>query len=281
MLKTQRIIPQKAKEYSINRTGFNAPITWIKLAINDFVKRPSLAIFYGIFFAIASYICWATLVSTPALQDLAAPILAILILILGPISTMSLYDASHKIQAIDSAKISDVIKTWFRSKWSCTGIGLSMLLLLIVILWMILTPLIYVVFSSANNVFSNPDEELFLRSILQDSSLIFMLSFITYTGVLSLISFIISWFFTQMVLDEYIDPYTAIIISLQVAMQNKILMLVWIPTVCVTIGVSLFTPYFVGMAVTVPILAYAIWYAYANYLFRKNQTIKQGLCFKN
>jgi len=267
---TARMQENIGKTAELKQVSMSAPFTWLKQGVNDFLAVPVLAIFYGILFTLVSYGAWYYLSTSETLGDVAAPLLAVIILLLGPISAMSLYDASRRIAAGEKPSIGSVIGAAFKANGSCPSIFLSVILVVLAIAWMMFSPLIYAVFNTGSlNIVS--ENQTVIQAILADitsgANTGFIVTYAIFTTVVGLTSFMISWFSFPMVLDKDCDPFTAVVTSLKAAMANLVIMLIWVPMVGILVlGALVLTAdlYFVGLVFVIPVLAHATWHAYKS-----------------
>mgnify|MGYP003958182999 FL=1 len=265
---TARMQENIGKTAELKEVSMGAPFTWLKQGVGDFLAMPVLAIFFGILFTVVSYGAWDYLSTSKTLGDVAAPLLAVLILILGPISAMSLYDASRRLAAGEKPSIGTVFGAAFKANGSCPSIFLSVILVVLAIAWMMFSPLIYAVFNTGSlNIVS--ENQTVVQAILADitsgANTGFVVTYFIFTAVVGLTSFMISWFSFPMVLDTDCDPFTAIVTSLKAAMANLVIMLIWVPMVGILVlGALMLTAdlYFVGLVVVIPVLAHSTWHAY-------------------
>lgn len=268
MLQIPRMTKSINKKVYTKKISYSAPLTWLKQGVEDFTKCPALALFYGTLFTLFTYFYWNFLSHSPTLSDIAAPLLAMVVIIFGPISAMAMYDASKRLstgEELSFRSILTVIKSAFKANGSYPSLFLSIILIVIAIMWMVFTPLIYAILNT--DTFVNQNQtiiEAILDDIINFNNPLFLVIYGIFTAVTAWISFMISWFSFPMVLDQNIDPFTAANISIRTALANKIVMLIWVPIVGIIILASLLTPYFLGMVVTVPILAHATWHAYKS-----------------
>jgi uncharacterized membrane protein len=264
-IKTARMQKNAGKKAAINHIKIGSPATWLSKAFADIKACPKLAIFYGGLFTAAIYGLWTLLQQSAALQDISVPLIAIIILVLGPMSAMSLYDASKKISNGEQPTIGSVLKASVKSNGSCPSIFLSIILMLLAITWMVFSPLIYAVFTAGSFGTVNADLNI-IQNIVADfangTHMGFIIAYSIFTAVLGLIAFMISWFSFPMVHDQDVDPFTAIVTSLRAASANAIVMFLWIIFVGSVVIVGLLTPYFIGLVVIIPVLAHATWHAY-------------------
>ena len=265
LAKTARMEKNSGLKATINYIGLSSPITWVGKAFKDFMLCPKIAIFYGGMFTLVIYNLWAFLLQSSILHDVAAPLIAMIILILGPMSAISLYDVSKKISNGETPTIRSVIKASIKSNGSCPSIFLSIILMLIAVSWMVFSPLIYTVLHAGTLNIVNSDQTIIqsmIADFLSGTNMAFVVTYSIFTLLLGLIAFMISWFSFPMVHDQDVDPFTAIITSLKAASKNTLVMIPWIIFVSVFVILGLLTPYFIGLVIIIPVLAHATWHAY-------------------
>ncbi len=262
---TARMQKNSGKKATINRLGLSSPITWVSKAFKDIAICPKLAVFYGGLFNLVVYNLWLLLEQSTALHDVAVPLVVMIILVLGPISAISLYDVSRKISNGEKPTIGSVLKASIKSNGSCPSIFLSIILMLLTVTWMVFSPLIYTVFTAGALNIVNPDQTI-IQNIVNDftngTNMGFIIAYSIFTLVLALIAFMISWFSFPMIHDQDVDPFTAITTSLKAASKNTLVMAPWIVFVGAVVAFGLLTPYFLGLVVIIPVLAHATWHAY-------------------
>ncbi len=248
----------------VNNLSIFSPLSWLKRGAADLLSCLSLSVFYGLTFTLFIYLGWNWLSSISFLHDMALPILAIVILVLGPISALSLYAAAKTLETHNKPSLIASLATGFRKKTSQSSIFLSMLLVLLVVAYMMFSPIFYAIFNSGNLAFIENDNASLLTAIWQHSPITFKVFYIVYTLGFAWLAFMISWFSFPMIFDKDVEPYLAVRLSLRASLHNKIMMIIWIGLVLVIIVVSLTLPYFIGLVVAIPLLAYSTWHAYRD-----------------
>ena len=265
IIQTVRMQKNAGKKATINIIGLGSPITWVRKALNDIIACPKLAIFYGGLFTLIVYNLWLLLEQSAALHDVSAPLVAMIILVLGPISAISLYDVSRRISNGEKPTIGSVLKSSIKSNGACPSVFISIALMLLAIAWMVFSPLIYTVFTAGALNIVNPDQTI-IQNIVADfangTNMGFIIAYSIFTLVLALIAFMISWFSFPMIHDQDVDPFTAITTSLKAASKNTLVMVPWVAFVGAVVIIGLLTPYFLGLVIIIPILAHATWHAY-------------------
>lgn len=263
---------QKIKEgfdkQAVKRVAVSEVLHWLKSGIKDFTMCPGIAVFYGFLFWAVSLAIWLFLDSQPALRDASVPLLAVVILVLGPVSAMSLYSVSKKLGQGEHVSLKTVYKAIgsdSKTSGSYPSIFLSLLLVILAAAWMMFSPLIYALFSSGSLQITNQSHSLsqaIMHDITSGDNMTFTLAYAVFSGIFAWVAFMISWFSFPMVLDKDIDSLTAAIHSFRVSITNKSLMLLWILIVSTLVLIALLTPYFIGLIIIIPLLAHATWHAY-------------------
>lgn len=268
--KTERMKQNLGKTAEIKKIDIGAPFIWLKQAANDILHCPRLAIVFGLFFTAISYAAWNYLITSETLNDVAAPLLAVMILVLGPISAISLYEASRQLSSGQSPTIGSVLGAAFKANGSCPSLFLSVILVVLSIAWMMFSPLVYAIFNSGSlNIVS--ENQTVIQSIIAEitsgENTGFVFTYSLFTAFVGLIAFMISWFSFPMVLDKDCDPFTAIVTSLRAAISNLLVMLIWVTIVLALVLAALVLTadlYFFGLIFVVPFLAHATWHAYES-----------------
>ena len=265
IVQTARMKKNSDLKVPINQINLGSPVVWVSKAFKDVMLCPKVAIFYGGLFTLVVYNLWNFLLNSAMLHDVAAPLIAMIILVLGPMSAISLYDVSKKISKGEIPTLKSVLKASIKSNGSCPSIFLSIILMLIAIAWMVFSPLIYTVFNAGTLNIVNSDQTI-IQSLVSDflngTNMAFVVSYTVFTLALGLIAFMISWFSFPMVHDQDVDPFTAITTSLKAASKNTLVMIPWIVFVAIFVIIGLLTPYFIGLVIIIPVLAHSTWHAY-------------------
>ncbi len=270
MPQTERMRATLGKTAELKKVSLAAPFTWLKQGVSDLLAMPILAIFCGLLFTAVSYSSWHYLSTSETLGDVAAPLLAVIILLLGPLSAISLYDASRRLAMGEKPSIGSVVSAAFKTNGSCPSIFLSVILVVLAIAWMMFTPLIYAVFNAGSLNIVNENQtvvQAILADITSGANTGFVITFSIYTALVGLIAFMISWFSYPMVLDKDCDPFTAIVTSLKAAMANLVIMFIWVPLVGILVlGALVLTAdfYFIGLVFVIPVIAHSTWHAYKS-----------------
>jgi len=270
MPQTERMRATLGKTAELKKVSLAAPFTWLKQGVSDLLAMPILAIFCGLLFTAVSYGSWHYLSTSETLGDVSAPLLAVIILLLGPLSAISLYDASRRLAMGEKPSIGSVVSAAFKTNGSCPSIFLSVILVVLAVAWMMFTPLIYAVFNAGSLNIVNENQtvvQAILADITSGANTGFVITFSIYTALVGLIAFMISWFSYPMVLDKDCDPFTAIVTSLKAAMANLVIMFIWVPLVGILVlGALVLTAdfYFIGLVFVIPVIAHSTWHAYKS-----------------
>lgn len=230
-----------------------APLTWLKLALQDFKRAPVIAIFYGVIFTIIPMSMMYFAVTTQNLMYLFPTAMAFAII--GPVFASGLYDVAWELEKNHKPTLKHSLKSMFRNpvnEW-----GFALLLVVLMIAWMRLAGLIYAIYPSV----ANPS--------FSDLSAFLMIG--TLAGaVMTALGFAISAFTPQILMERKVDLATAIVSSFKAVQKNKSAMFIWAACIfgLVLLG---FATGALGFIVIMPILSFASWHGYIAVIKTKRQ----------
>jgi len=188
-------------------------------------------------------------ISSTIYVDMSLPVAGIIILVLGPIMVLNLYILASKYHQ----KVREYEKKTSISGESIKSVFfVSFVLLLLMMLYMMFMPAIYAMTTDSLTIggFSSISSEIFSNKLM-------MFTLGVWSVFMGWIAFSISWFSFPMIVSNRISGIKAIIYSMKMSYEHLGLLFVWASIVVVLIGASLVTPYFLGLVVVIPVLAYA------------------------
>jgi uncharacterized membrane protein len=224
---------------------------------DDFAAFPSHALFLCVIYPVVGILLIGWTFGTLSLLPLAIPIAAGFALV-GPVAAIGLYELSRRREAgLDSSPshVFDVLHSP-----SLSGIiTLSLLLMAIYLIWLVVAQALYnVIFGYA----APASIEQFISDLLTTQrgwTLIFVrwgIGFLFAALVLSIsaISF-------PLLLDRDVGAAVAMHTSLRVMAANPLPMALWGLIVAALLVIGSI-PFFVGLAVVLPVLGHATWHLY-------------------
>lgn len=235
----------------IRKVSPGAPLDWLKLGFADYKKAFLPSMLYGLIFAVLGLVVLFLASNNPiwSMAFISA------FFLVGPFIAVGLYHLSWQIEVGEKPCLLDSI---VHIKSNLLSLGLFIVILgLLMMIWMRIAALI------AGVYFGN------LELITQGVSALFTITldiefvaFFTFFGFfIAQLAFSISVVAIPMIIHRKVDIITAIITSLRVVMKNPIAMLVWAIIIVAMINLG-FVMFFLGLAITLPIIGHASWHAY-------------------
>lgn len=228
----------------------------LKAGFSDFLARRVMSGFFGLFYALFGILfIWALVWLGKIWMVIPA---AVGFPLVAPFAAAGLYEMSRRMQNGESFGWSDILTVMANQRKRELG-------------WMAFTTL-FIFWVWVYQI------RLWLAIILQDASfsdfdgflnIVFFtpegwtfLAIGTVVGAgLSAVLFSVTVIAMPMLLDREMDFVTAMLISIRVVTENKVVMLTWAAIISVTLLLSL-VPAFLGLIFTLPILGHTTWHLY-------------------
>jgi Predicted integral membrane protein len=229
---------------------------WLAQGWRDFVKTPVVSLAYGGAFAAISLVLTFGL-RAAGLDSMILP-LCLGFIILAPLLVVGLYDASRRLEQGLEVTLGDV----FRGVRDHAGQLAAMGIVLMLCYW-VWVEIALVLFMGFFNQ-SPPSLDAFFEEVVFTLNGAFMLGLGTVVGaVIGALVFSISAVSVPLIYDRQVDVITAISTSLLAVRANWQVMFGWAALIIVCSVAGLAT-LFLGLAVAVPVLAYATWHCYRD-----------------
>lgn len=229
---------------------------WLGQGWRDFKKAPGVSLAYGGAVVVLGLILTVGLVST-GLGSLILP-LAGGLMILAPILVVGLYDVARCLEAGLPVSLASCFHAFGRSAGQLAAIGIVLLVCYLV--WVQCALFLFALFFSQQP----PPLDRFLEDVafsLQGAPLLILGSVVG--AVFAAVVFGVTAVSIPLVYDRPVDVLTAVGVSLLTVRENFRLMFGWAALIALLTAVGIATG-FVGLAVALPVLAYATWHAYRD-----------------
>jgi uncharacterized membrane protein len=235
----------------IDRSGH-----WLRLGWHDFLATPTISLLYGGTFVIVSLVVTLGLLEI-GLGSLVLP-LAGGFIILSPILVVGLYEVSRRRERGQSVTVSDALNAYGEHAGQLAAMGVA--LMLCFWMWVEIALVLFMgIFSAAP-----PSLETFLTDVIfsVNGAILLAVGSIIGGGFAFLV-FAISAVSVPLIFDRPVDVITAISTSLLTVRTNWQLMFGWAALIALILATGLAT-LFLGLAIALPVLAYATWHAYRD-----------------
>jgi uncharacterized membrane protein len=229
---------------------------WLSHGWRDFRRAPGVSLAYGgafMFIGLALTIGLAY----AGLGSLILPLAAGFVIV-APILVVGLYDVSRRLEAELPVSLADCFGAFGRSIGQLAAMGVVLLVCYLV--WVRVALLLFALFFNQQP----PPLDRFIEDVLfsrEGAPLLIVGSLVG--AVFGAVVFSISAVSVPLIYDRPVDVLTAVGVSLLTVRQNFRVMFGWAAMIVVLTLVGLATA-FVGLAVAVPVLAYATWHAYRD-----------------
>jgi uncharacterized membrane protein len=245
-----------ATPFVIRKIGLSDLSDALRLGWQDFKAMPSHAIVLCVIYPVLGLVLFRMVLGYSVLP-LLFPLAAGFTLI-GPFAALGLYELSRRRERGEEAAAWDAIQV-LRAPSFGAMLGLGVLLLALFVTWIATADAIYIATFGHAPAASIPDFTARVLRTPEGRSLIIVGCGVGFLfAVVALCVSVVSF---PLMLDRHATAIDAIRTSLRAVMKNPFAMAAWglIVAALLVIG-SL--PFFVGLAVVLPVLGHATWYLY-------------------
>lgn len=228
----------------------------LRLGWEDFKAVPSHAVILCVIYPVLGIVLFRMVLGysvLPLLFPLAAGFA-----LLGPFAALGLYELSRRRERGEEASASDALGV-LRAPSFAAMLGLGIMLLALFVTWVAAADAIYVAIFGHTPAASIPDFATRVLATPEGWTLIIVGCGVGFLfAVVALCVSVVSF---PLMLDRHASAIDAIRTSLRAVIKNPFAMAAWglIVAVLLVIG-SL--PFFVGLAVVLPVLGHATWHLY-------------------
>lgn len=248
--------PQHQSPPVVNKVTSEDITASLKAGFSDFLARPFMSGFFGLFYAVFGILFVWTLVWMGKIWMVIPAVVAFPLV--APFAAAGLYEMSRRMQKGESFGWSDILTVMADQRKREMG-WMAFVTLFIFWVWayqvrlwlaIILKDTSFSDFSGFMNVvFFTPEGWTFLVVG-------------TCVGAfLSAVLFTVTVVAMPMLLDRETNFVSAMLTSIQVVKENRVVMLTWAAIISVTMLLSL-VPAFLGLIFTLPILGHTTWHLY-------------------
>ena len=230
--------------------GFTDPMRWMWLGWRDFVRCPTIGLFYGGCFMVMGWALLKVFEHWPA-YTLA---LSAGFLLVGPFLCLGLYRASQRLEAGEKPDFGDSLLAWDTRTGQLAIFGF--VLLILEMLWGRATLVIFAV-----SFDGMPDFKGSLVALLDPQNIAFSLAWAAVGFLFASLIFAVSVVAIPMVLHRQTDAITAGLTSMRLVLTQTGVMAWWAFIIATTVGLALL-PWFAGLLVAAPVVGHATWHAY-------------------
>jgi uncharacterized membrane protein len=246
--------PSRSLVLPVRRVSVEEPWTWLSAGWKDLCRAPAISLTYGAAFVVVSFLLTLGL-WLAGLFYLVLPLAAGFMLV-GPVVAVGLYEVSRRLERGESVTLAAALAAWRVNPGPIATMGLVLMLFLLA--WIRLAFLIFALFFGA----TPPSWEHLVTTLLFSTEGIPFLVVGTATGgVLAAIAFAISAVAIPALLDRDIGTLSAIATSVAAVLENWRIMIGWGALIVLFTAAGLAT-FYVGLAVTLPIIGHSSWHAY-------------------
>jgi len=229
---------------------------WLSQGWQDFKRAPGISLAYGSAFVVVGLALTIGL-SAMGLGSLILPVAGGFV-ILAPILVVGLYDVSRRLDAGQPVSLSQCFNAFGRSIGQLSAMGVVLLGCYLV--WVRVAMLLFALFFNAQPPSLGEFAEDVVFSL--DGAMLLIVGALT-GAVFAAVVFSISAISIPLIYDRPIDVLTAIVVSTLAVRSNAKVMFGWAALIVVVTAAGIATA-FLGLAVGVPVLAYATWHAYRD-----------------
>lgn len=242
--RVQRIEPERVWE-------------WLACGWSDLRASPAIGLTYGALATVTGYVLAAAILLADMVYLLLP--LAAGFMIVGPLLTVGLYEASRRREAGLATSLGGALGAWKRNATQIALMGVALLLLMFA--WIRFAALLFLLWFGME---PPSVENLLVQTFLTAEALPFLLAGIASGGALALLAFSISVVSIPLLLDRpEANVVDAMLTSITAVRANPGPLLLWGALIVLFIAAGLAT-LFAGLVVALPLIGHASWHAYRD-----------------
>lgn len=250
------LAPQQRSAPKVNKVTADEITASLKAGFSDFLARPFMSGFFGLFYAAFGILFFWCLVWLGKVWMIIPA--AVGFPLVAPFACAGLYEMSRRMQRGESFGWSEILTVMASQRKREMG-WMAFVTLFVFWVWFyqFRTALVIILQDSS---FSDLDG--FFNTVLFTPEGWTFLAIGTCVGAfLAAVLFTVTVIAMPMLLDREIDFVSAMLTSVRVVRENPVVMLTWAAIISVTMLLSMM-PAFLGLIVTLPILGHTTWHLY-------------------
>jgi len=229
---------------------------WLQAGWRDLRHTPTVSLAYGTAFVGISFVLTLGLWLLDLLYLLLP--LAAGFMFLGPILAMGLYDVSRQLEHDEIPTLAHALGAWRDRGGSIATMGL--ILVLFQLAWIRIAFLLFALFFGLEP----PSWDSLINIVFFTTQGVpFLLAGTAIGGILAALVFTITAVAIPILLERDVGTMAAITTSVAAVQVNWRVMIGWGALIVVFTAAGLVT-FYIGLAVTLPLLGYATWHAYRD-----------------
>lgn len=240
----------------VRRVTVDDTARWLAAGWNDLWAYPQVSLVYGAGFVVAAYLIFFGLAELGA-GSLILPLAAGFMLV-GPFAAVGLYEVSRRRRNGQPVSLGNALAAYGRHGSELMVVGLTLMLALLA--WVSVAMIIFASFYNT----APPTLGGFVADVLTaPQAPLFLLVGTVAGAVLAAAVFAISAVSLPMIIDKQaeVPPVEAMATSVRAIAINWRPMMGWAAMIVLVTGFGIAT-FFVGLAITLPLVGHATWHAY-------------------
>lgn len=228
------------------------PLRWLRSGWQDFLKAPTIGLFYGLCFMLMGWALLGVFNHAPV-YTLA---LSAGFLLVGPLMCLGLYQVSYRLEMGQRPGLLDSLTAWRRRTGQIAIFGF--VLLVLEMLWGRSALVVFAV--SFNGM---PDFAGSISKLASAENLSFILVYLAVGGLFASLIYAVSVIAMPMLLHRETDAITAGLTSMRLVLTQTGVMFVWGALLTVLVVLAML-PWFAGLIIVGPVVGHASWHAYRH-----------------
>ena len=252
----ENLRPRQRATLEVNKVTSDDITASLKEGFSDFLARPFMSGFFGLFYAVFGILFVWVLVGLGKIWMIIPAVVGFPLV--TPFAAAGLYEMSRRLQKGESFGWSEILTVMTDQRKREMG-WMAFVTLFVFWVWVYQVRL-WLAIILQNASFSDFDG--FLNTVfLTPQGWIFLIIGTCVGAFLSAVLFSVTVVAMPLLLDREINFVSAMLTSIRVVRENPVVMLSWAAIISVTMLLSL-VPAFLGLIFTLPILGHTTWHLY-------------------